>query len=105
MPFRSTTRWTISLRSSRICGGVTNAPPYTYTFSTPFATTPTVGVVTMAAVDGGNGGWAYTFGSAPMSTSSLDLVIDEDTIGDAERNHTPEQVSYLVFATAGSVTP
>ena len=82
--------------------GVTNAPPYTYTYNTPFATAPTVAVVTMAAVDGGNGGWAYTFGPSPTSTTSLDLVIDEDTIGDTERNHTTEQVGYVVFASPGS---
>ncbi|MCP3962678.1 MAG: hypothetical protein GY719_32970, partial [bacterium] len=82
--------------------GVTNSPPYTYTFNTPFATAPTVAVVTMAGVDGGNGGWAYTFGPAPTSTTNMDLVIDEDTIGDAERNHITEQVGYVVFASPGS---
>ncbi len=85
--------------------GVTQAPPYTYTFNTPFAVAPTVAVVTMAAVDGGNGGWAYTFGPSPTSTTSLDLVIDEDTIGDTERNHTTEQVGYVVFASPGSASP
>ncbi len=82
--------------------GVTQAPPYTYTYQVPFATAPAVAVVTMAAVDGGNGGWAYTFGPSPTSTTSLDLVIDEDTIGDSERNHTTEQVGYVVFAGPGS---
>ena len=77
--------------------GVTNAPPYTYTFGSPFGFTPQVGIVTMAAMDGGNGGWAYLYGAAPLSAASMDLVIDEDTINDAERNHTPEQVFYLVF--------
>lgn len=57
----------------------------------------------MAAVDGNNGGWAYTFGASPLSTSQMDLVIDEDTIGDTERNHTPEQVGYIVFQSAVTV--
>ena len=48
-------------------------------------------------MDGGNGGWAYTFGASPLSASQMDLVIDEDTINDSERNHTPEQVGYVVF--------
>ena len=82
--------------------GVTNSPPYTYTYTTPFATAPSVAVVTMAGVDGGNGGWAYTFGPSPTSTTSLDLVVDEDTLGDTERNHTTEQVGYVVFASSGS---
>jgi hypothetical protein len=80
--------------------GVTNAPPYTYTFNTAFAADPLVAIVTMAAVDGGNGGWAYTYGADPITTTSLDLVIDEDQIGDSERNHTTEQVGYLVFEDA-----
>ena len=54
----------------------------------------------MAAMDGGNGGWAYLFGASPLSATSMDLVIDEDTIADTERNHTPEQVFYLVFESA-----
>ena len=83
--------------------GVTNNPPYTYTFNTAFGATPQIGIVTMAAVDGGNGGWAYTFGPAPLSASSMDLVIDEDQIGDAERNHITEQVGYIVFQNAVTV--
>ena len=84
--------------------GVTNAPPYAYTFNTTFASAPSVGLATMAAVDGGNGGWAYTFGGTPMTATTLNLVIDEDQINDTERNHTPEQVGYVVFAGAGSVS-
>ena len=85
--------------------GVGNAPPYAYTFATPFASAPSVAVVTMAAVDGGNGGWSYTFGPSPTSTTSLNLAIDEDTIGDSERVHTTEQVGYVVFASPGSASP
>jgi hypothetical protein len=81
--------------------GIGNNPPFTYTFGTPFASAPSVAVVTMAGVDGGNGGWAYTYGSTPLAASNLDLVIDEDQVNDSERNHTPEQVGYVVFATSG----
>ena len=81
--------------------GVTNAPPYTYTFVAAFTSAPAVAVATMAGVDGGNGGWAYLYGSAPATASTLDLVIDEDQVGDSERNHTSEQVGYVAFATAG----
>ncbi len=81
--------------------GITNSPPYTYTFNTAFASAPTVAVVTMAGVDGGNGGWAYTYGSAPATATTLDLAIDEDQVNDTERNHTPEQVAYVVFASSG----
>ena len=57
-------------------------------------------VTTMAGVDGGNGGWSYTYGAAPLATTTIDLVIDEDQVGDTERNHTTEQVGYVVFETA-----
>ncbi|MCH8147333.1 MAG: hypothetical protein IH987_04965 [Planctomycetes bacterium] len=80
--------------------GVTNAPPYAYTFGSAFGSTPEVGIVTMAAVDGGNGGWAVLFGPAPLSATGMNLAIDEDTIQDLERNHISEQVNYLVFETA-----
>ena len=85
--------------------GVGNAPPYAYSFVTPFATAPTVSVVTMAAVDGGNGGWAQVHGPTMATTTILNLSIDEDTIGDSERSHTPEQVGYVVFAGPGSASP
>jgi len=85
--------------------GVTNSPPYTYSFQTAFATAPSVALVTMAGVDGGNGGWAYTYGSAPTTASTLALVIDEDQVGDSERSHTSEQVGYVVFAGPGSASP
>ncbi|MEM7249493.1 MAG: S8 family serine peptidase, partial [Acidobacteriota bacterium] len=80
--------------------GVTNAPPYTYTFSSAFASVPEVAVVTMAAMDGNNGGWAQTHGASPLTATTLGLSIDEDQIGDTERAHTSEQVGYAVFATA-----
>ena len=56
----------------------------------------------MAAMDGGNGGWAYTYGSPATTSSTLGLAVDEDQLNDNERNHTHEQVGYLVFASPGS---
>ena len=77
--------------------GVTNAPPYVRDFITPFGSPPQVAVVTQAAMDGNNGGWAQTHGATQTTAASLFLSIDEDQIGDAERNHTTEQVFYVVF--------
>jgi len=59
----------------------------------------------MAGVDGGDGGWAYTYGASPVSSTNLDLVIDEDQIGGAERSHTTEQVGYAVFGSTPNNTP
>ncbi len=82
-----------------IVAGVTNAPPYAYSLSG--LTSASVGVVTLTAMDGNNGGWAVLYGASPVSASTLNLVIDEDQLGDTERSHTAEQVAYIVFEDAG----
>lgn len=56
-----------------------------------------VAVVSTAAEDGGNGSWPVMFGPTPLTGTNLRLAIDEDQIGDAERNHIDEQVAYLVM--------
>ena len=78
-------------------GGVGDSPPYTYTFNTLFAGSPSIAILTMAGVDGANGGWAQVHGATLANTTSLFLSVDEDQILDSERAHTPEQVGYLVF--------
>jgi hypothetical protein len=73
--------------------GVGESPPYSYALDKAY----TDGVVTQEAMDGGNGGWATLYGSAPFGTS-LDLAIDEETVaGDTTRKHTTENVAYWVF--------
>ncbi|MGI9292371.1 MAG: hypothetical protein ACR2PS_00185 [Pseudomonadales bacterium] len=73
--------------------GFTDNPAYNYTVTG----TPQSAVVSSAGMDGGNGGWPVLYGPAPLAGGSLSLAIDEDQIGDAERNHTTEQVSFIVF--------
>jgi len=78
--------------------GVDNNPvPYTYALNTGFE--PQVAVASVSAMDGAEGGWAVVYGSNPVSTSKLDLVIDEDQAKDNERGHTTEQVAYLILGT------
>ncbi|MCI5051067.1 MAG: fibronectin type III domain-containing protein [Candidatus Pacebacteria bacterium] len=55
-----------------------------------------LGVATLSAIDGGDGGWAVLFGDNPIGTN-LNLAIDEDQVGDTDRAHTTEQVSYWIF--------
>lgn len=59
----------------------------------------TIGLVTEAAIDGNNGGWAVLYGASPLASNQIDIAIDEDTLGDTERAHTTENVSYWVFDT------
>jgi hypothetical protein len=76
---------------------VTNAPPYVYTFTTAFAATPTVAVVTQSAMDGTDGSWGQVFGASPMTATTLDVSVDEDQTADSERDHVSEQLAYVVF--------
>ncbi|UCG17026.1 MAG: hypothetical protein JSV19_03125, partial [Phycisphaerales bacterium] len=77
--------------------GVDNTPPYPYLFDTAFATAPTVAVVSQAGMIGSDGSWAQAYGPTLSTTTTLNLSLDEDQLGDAERRHTPERVAYAVF--------
>nr|AFI78505.1 serine proteinase precursor protein [uncultured bacterium ws156A7] len=77
--------------------GVDNGTGYNYSYSAmPYSK---AAVVTMAAMDGGNGGWAVLYGNDPITPTgnTLKLVIDEDRANDSERKHTTEQVAYLII--------
>ncbi|HEY90167.1 MAG TPA: DUF11 domain-containing protein, partial [Thermoflexia bacterium] len=76
--------------------GVDTAPPYPYTFQQTFTTTPEVALISKAAEDGGDGGWAILYGNNPLTADTIDLAIDE-SLASGNRTHTQEQVSYLVF--------
>jgi len=76
--------------------GMDDGPPFNYTIGGPAAAE--IALVSAAAMDGGDGGWPVLYGSAPVSASLLRLAFDEDQIRDAERNHTDEEVPYLVFS-------
>jgi hypothetical protein len=80
--------------------GVNDAPPYNYTING--LTNVTSAVATITAMDGNNGGWAILYGADPVSASSINLAVDEDIAGDSERNHTTEQVAYIVFRNIAS---
>ena len=74
-----------------------------YTYSPAFSSTPAVTVAGLAAIDGGDGGWAILRGD--QTASALRVVIDEDQRGDSERAHTTEQVFYVSFQTEVTLTP
>jgi uncharacterized repeat protein (TIGR01451 family) len=84
--------------------GVLNSPPYNYTFNQPFASTPRVALISQAAMDDNNGGWAILYGSTPLSANQISLAIDEDQIGN-DRRHNAEQVAYLVFGEPVVIEP
>lgn len=65
-----------------------------YIYEMPYSVAS--GIVSQVAMDGGDGGIA-TFKENPQGQSVLKVLIDEDMIVDAERNHTHEQAAFLVF--------
>jgi RHS repeat-associated protein len=88
-----------------IVQGMDNSPPYNYSFSPAFGSTPQVALLSQSAMDGADGSWAVLYGTTPLVTSTLKLAVDEDQIGDSDRSHTNEQVAYLVFDRALAYAP
>lgn len=81
-------------RGPDVVEGVGNSPPYNYTVSGDFD----VGVLTQAAEDGGQGGWAVLYGNDPLPNNTIGVAIDEEVVaGDRSRTHIAEQVYYGVF--------
>lgn len=81
--------------------GVQNSPPFTGDFEETFDEAPTIAVVTTAGLDGSDGGWAYLYGADPLSTTQVNLAMDEDQIRDSDRSHTTEQVAVVAVSGGG----
>jgi len=75
--------------------GMQNRPPFTYRLSG--LASASAAIVSQAGMDGVDGGWAVLYGPNTVSATRLRLAIDEDWYLYSERNHTTEQVSYIVF--------
>ena len=52
----------------------------------------------MSLLVGAEGGWAYTFGAAPTTKTTLSVAMDD--IGAAYRTHTTEQIDAICAAFA-----
>ncbi|WP_427453910.1 hypothetical protein [Litorimonas sp. WD9-15] len=81
-------------RGGNSIAGTGNSPPYSYSISGDFETA----ILTQAAENGGNGGWAVLFGSDPLPNGSIQLAVEEETVaGDTSRRHINEEVYYSAF--------
>lgn len=81
-------------RGANLIAGTGNSPPYQYSVSGDFE----IGVATMAAENGGNGGWAVLYGSDPLPNNAINLAVEEETVaGDTTRRHINEELYYGVF--------
>ena len=54
-------------------------------------------MTTIAGAKAKDGAWSQIHGSTRASATTLFLSVDEDQIGNPERNHHDEQVGYVVF--------
>jgi hypothetical protein len=72
-----------------------------YNFQQAFSTKPAVAVLAQAGRKGDNGSWAVSV--TMLSVDSMKVAVDKDQIGDQERQHTTEEVDYIVFSAAGLV--
>jgi hypothetical protein len=75
--------------------GMRNRPPFNYSLSG--LASASKAIVSQAGMDGTEGGWAVLYGPGAVSARQLRLAIDEDWYLYSDRNHTTEQVSYIVF--------
>ena len=76
--------------------GAADSPPYLYSIGS--LSDVTGAVVSQVAMKGYNGSWAVLYGSDPVSDATIALAVDEDQLGDSEREHIEEQVAYIVFS-------
>lgn len=80
-----------------IIRGVGDRPPYKYSLAGISNPAAAVAILSSAAMDGGDGGWPILYGPSPITSTGLNLAIDEDWAIKYERNHTTEQAGYLVL--------
>ncbi len=73
--------------------GMVQSPPYLNSTAGQYNS----GVVSVAGMDGNNGGWPVLVGSAPLANQQIGLAFDEDQIADSERNHTTEEIAYFLI--------
>lgn len=68
-----------------------------FTYSLSGLATTSAAAVSLAGLDGADGGWAVLYGATPLVPSQITLAVDEDQLGNSERKHTTEQLGYIVF--------
>jgi PKD repeat protein len=91
----NSTPFTTAVGADTVRGPANTSTGFTYTFGS--VANANVAIVSVAGIDGGNGGWPVMYGASPLTSTSLTMVFDEDQVGDSERAHTTEQVAYIVF--------
>ncbi|MBT8401443.1 MAG: DUF4382 domain-containing protein [Rhodothermia bacterium] len=86
-----------SMVGADIVQGLFDGAPFTYNFASQLGSAPAIVVVSISGMDGSDGAWPVLYGANSLSATGIDLAVHEDQRTDFERNHTTEQVSYVVF--------
>jgi hypothetical protein len=71
--------------------------PKSYDFVQTYNGDPAFAIVSQSGMNNGNGSWAVLRGSDAMTGGVLTIAVDEDQIGDTERSHGDEEVTYIIF--------
>ena len=90
---------------SDIVKGIPSGSNPAYSYLIPELASPSSAIVSQTAMDGANGGWAIIYGDDFFNASELVMAIDEDQHKDTERDHTTEQVAYIVFESTTNIRP
>ena len=88
--------------SGDVVEGVDNDPTcsaYPVTFLNTYTSSPLV-IEAIQSMDGNNGGWAQ---KCSVTTSQVNLRIDEDQFADEDRTHITEDVAVFIFGSAGKI--
>ncbi len=89
------------VKSSDSIEGYLNTPPYNVSYGGVFSSVPEVSVVAQLGEDGGDGGWAITYGT-PTQTDHPAAIDEANSTTD--RKHTTEPVGVFAFdATSGNI--
>ncbi|MBU1196969.1 hypothetical protein KJ765_00500 [Candidatus Micrarchaeota archaeon] len=64
---------------------------------------PASALVMQTEHQGADGSWAVIDDRTPMTSTTIDVVLQEDQVGDAEQSHTPNPVSIIVFNQTGLI--
>lgn len=86
--------WQAGVGSDIVEGIENDASGFEYTINVRLAN---AAVLSVAGMDGGDGGWPVLVGDSPVGDTHVTLAFDEDQVDDVERLHTTEQVAYFVI--------
>ena len=87
------------VKSSDSIEGYLDSPPYNVSYGGVFSSAPEVSVIAQLGEDGGDGGWAMTYGT-PTQTDHPAAIDEANSTSD--RKHTTEPAGIIAFDAGGA---